>query len=88
MTARQEILELIQPNIVNDFGDSYGVHVNWGGNIYIDFDNERLIDQVINAELASLQMAISNLDVFDEDHAGELQELISYRDYLTGDINP
>jgi len=87
MTARQEILELIQPNIVNDCGDSYGVHVNWCGNIYYDFNNERLINQVINAELASLQMAISNLDIFNEDHAGELQELIFYRDYLTGEID-
>lgn len=87
MTARQEILELIQPNIVNDYGDSYGVHVNWCGNFYIELNNERLINKVINAELASLQMAISNLDPFNEDHAGQLQELISYRDYLTGETD-
>jgi len=83
MTARQEILELIQPNIVNDYGDSYGVHVNWCGNFYIDFNNERLINKVIESELSFVEIAIRKLDTFNEDHAGQLQELISYRDYLT-----
>ena len=83
MNVRQDILEVILPKPC----DGYGVHVNWCGNIYHDYNSERLINRVIQSELASLDTAISNLDTFNEDHAGELQELLFYRDYLSNGLH-
>ena len=61
--------------------------VVWNGHCYHDFNTEALVNLVIEVELDRVQFRISRLDIFNEDHAGELQELICYRDYLTGDIN-
>lgn len=73
-------------------GVSFGGHhrpysVIWNGRCYHDFNTEALVNLVIEVELDFVGIAIRKLDVFNEDHAGELQELITYRDYLTGDIN-
>jgi len=43
--------------------------------------------EVIQSQLASLDTAISKLDTFNEDHAGELQELLFYRDYLSDGLS-
>ena len=59
--------------------------VNWNGRAYHDADTNDLVNQVIESELAFVEIAIRKLDTFNEDHAGQLQELISYRDYLTGE---
>lgn len=60
--------------------------VSWNGRSYYEFNTEALVNLVIEVELDFVGIAIRKLDVFNEDHAGELQELICYRDYLTGDI--
>jgi hypothetical protein len=60
--------------------------VTWNGRAYHDFDTCDLVNQVIECELGFVEIAIKKLDAFNEDHAGELQELITYRDYLSAGI--
>jgi len=59
--------------------------VNWNGHAYHDADTNTLVNRVIETELALVEFSIRKIDPFNEDHAGELQELITYRAYLTGE---
>jgi hypothetical protein len=79
MNVRNDIIDatLFYPNAPHPYG------VTWNGRAYHDTDTYDLVNQVINTELEFLEIEISKLHSFNEDHAGELQELLFHREYLS-----
>ena len=83
MNVRQDIINLTQfyPNMRHPYA------VTWDGRAYHDTNTHDLVNQVISTELEFVEIAIRNLDFFNEDHAGELQELLFYRDYYSDGLS-
>ncbi|MDP7636232.1 MAG: hypothetical protein QF577_01660 [Phycisphaerae bacterium] len=82
MNVRQDIISLTQ--FYRNMRHPYSV--TWNGRAYHDTDTNDLVNQVIDTELEFVGIAIRKLDAFNEDHAGELQELLFYRDYLSNGL--
>jgi hypothetical protein len=82
MNVRQDIINLTQFYPITSL-----YAVTWNGRAYHDTDTHDLVNHVINTELEFVEIAISNLDSFNEDHAGELQELLFYRDYYSDGLS-
>ncbi len=81
MSIREDIIS--DTRYFKNMVDPYTV--NWNGHTYHDADTNNLVNRVIKTELALVEFSIRKIDPFNEDHAGELQELVTYRDYLTGE---